>query len=144
MLAQIKKQPAHTCGDKMTFMTTARATAAALSLILGLTALPCFAQDYSLLNYTGPDRTEKLIAAAKKEGGLTLYTSIADNDWPPLKADFEKKYGVKLTVCGQTLHSRRGAHRRAGNGSAASRTTIAARHFAGFQKPDTGRGSQTP
>jgi iron(III) transport system substrate-binding protein len=84
----------------MTFIATARAaaTAAALSLILGLTALPSFAQDYSLLNYTGPDRTEKLIAAAKKEGGLTLYTSIADNDWPPLKADFEKKYGVKLTV----------------------------------------------
>ena len=56
------------------------------------------AQDYSLLNYTGPDRTEKLIAEAKKEGGLTLYTSIAGNDMPLLKADFEKRYGVKVRV----------------------------------------------
>jgi len=30
--------------------------------------LPALAQDVSLLNYTGPDRNQKLIAAAQKEG----------------------------------------------------------------------------
>lgn len=55
-----------------------------------------FSQDYSPLSYTGADA--KLQAAAKKEGGLTLYTSIAEKDLPPLRETFEKKYGVKLTV----------------------------------------------
>jgi iron(III) transport system substrate-binding protein len=60
--------------------------------------LPCLAQDMSLLNYTGPDRAEKLLAAAKKEGSLTFYTAIAENDLRPLQADFEKKTGIKLNV----------------------------------------------
>jgi iron(III) transport system substrate-binding protein len=63
-----------------------------------LVVLPCFAQDMSLLNYTGPDRNEKLLAAAKKEGSLTFYTAIAENDLRPLRADFEKKTGIKLNV----------------------------------------------
>jgi iron(III) transport system substrate-binding protein len=68
------------------------------SILIGITATPAFGQDYSLLNYNGPDRTERLVAEAKKEGGLTLYTSIASADMPLLKSDFEKKYGIKLTV----------------------------------------------
>lgn len=61
-------------------------------------ALPSLAQDASLLQYKGADRTEKLIAAAKKEGSLTLYTSIAEKDIPPLTTAFEKKYGIKVRV----------------------------------------------
>ncbi|HEY4319156.1 MAG TPA: extracellular solute-binding protein [Herbaspirillum sp.] len=76
--------------------------AASLVVLFGIAAaafaLPCAAQDYSLLNYNGADRTEKLVAEAKKEGGLTLYTSIASADMPLLKDGFEKKYGIKLTV----------------------------------------------
>jgi iron(III) transport system substrate-binding protein len=83
----------------MTFSSVARASIATLFVSLSLTALPSFAQDYSILNYTGADRTQKLLAAAKKEGGLTLYTSIAEKDMPLLTTDFEKRYpGVKLTV----------------------------------------------
>jgi iron(III) transport system substrate-binding protein len=86
----------------MTFSAIARASAAALFVSLAALAQPSFAQgaqpDYSLLNYTGADRAEKLLAAAKKEGGLTLYTSIAEKDIPPLREGFEKKYGIKLTV----------------------------------------------
>jgi iron(III) transport system substrate-binding protein len=86
----------------MTLPSIARASvasfAALFSILIGATAIPAVAQDYSLLNYNGPDRTEKLVAEAKKEGGLTLYTSIAGNDMPLLKNDFEKKYGIKLTV----------------------------------------------
>ena len=38
------------------------------------------------------------IAAAKKEGALTLYTTIAEKDLPTLVKPFESKYGVKVTV----------------------------------------------
>jgi iron(III) transport system substrate-binding protein len=71
---------------------------ACTALAIGLVTAPCSAQDYSILNYTGGDRTEKLIAAARQEGSLTLYTSIAEKDMPLLKADFEKKYGIRLSV----------------------------------------------
>jgi iron(III) transport system substrate-binding protein len=37
-------------------------------------------------------------AAAKKEGALTLYTTIAEKDLPTLIRPFEAKYGVKVTV----------------------------------------------
>jgi iron(III) transport system substrate-binding protein len=38
------------------------------------------------------------VAAAKKEGSLTLYTTIAEKDLPTLIKPFESKYGVKVTV----------------------------------------------
>jgi iron(III) transport system substrate-binding protein len=38
------------------------------------------------------------VAAAKKEGSLTLYTTIAEKDLPTLVKPFEAKYGVKVTV----------------------------------------------
>jgi iron(III) transport system substrate-binding protein len=69
-----------------------------LLVAASIVVLPCLAQDMSLLNYTGPDRAEKLLAAAKKEGSLTFYTAIAENDMRPLAADFEKKTGIKLNV----------------------------------------------
>ena len=37
-------------------------------------------------------------AAAKKEGTLTLYTTIAEKDLPTLVKPFESKYGVKVNV----------------------------------------------
>ena len=49
------------------------------------TAAPAFAQDAKL-------------AAAQKEGSLTLYTSFAEKDLPPLILAFEKKYGIKVSV----------------------------------------------
>jgi len=49
------------------------------------TAAPAFAQDAKL-------------AAAQKEGSLTLYTSFAEKDLPPLILVFEKKYGIKVSV----------------------------------------------
>jgi iron(III) transport system substrate-binding protein len=54
--------------------------------------------DTSLLRSTASDRSAKLISAAKAEGALTLYTSIAEKDLKPLIEPFEKKYGVKVTV----------------------------------------------
>ena len=52
----------------------------------------------SLATYTGADRLDKIIAAAKKEGKLTFYTSIAEPDVLPLIKPFEAKYGIKVVV----------------------------------------------
>ncbi len=61
-------------------------------------ALPVLAQDASLLSYSGPDRSQKLIAAAKKEGTLSLYTTITQKDLSAIIDPFEKKYGIKVKV----------------------------------------------
>jgi iron(III) transport system substrate-binding protein len=52
----------------------------------------------TLVNGDGPDRVAKVAAAAKKEGTLTLYTTIAEKDLPILVKPFEAKYGVKVVV----------------------------------------------
>jgi len=46
--------------------------------------------------YTGTDRMERLIAGAKKEGSVSIYTSLQTADIGQLGAAFEKKYGVKV------------------------------------------------
>lgn len=69
-----------------------------LALLAGTLAAPAFAQDPALLNYSGADRDQKVLAAAKKEGAFTLYTSIAEKDLAPLVGPFEKKYGIKVKV----------------------------------------------
>ncbi len=52
----------------------------------------------SLATYDGPDRMDRIVAAAKKEGALTLYTTIAEKDLPILIKPFETKYGIKVNV----------------------------------------------
>ncbi len=49
-----------------------------------------------LATYSGPDRTARLIAGAKKEGVINIYSSITVDDMKVISAGFEKKYGVKL------------------------------------------------
>ncbi|MDH4191644.1 MAG: extracellular solute-binding protein, partial [Betaproteobacteria bacterium] len=51
-----------------------------------------------LFHDEGPDRSERIAAAAKKEGTLTLYTTIAEKDLPKLIKPFEAKYGVTVSV----------------------------------------------
>ena len=63
-----------------------------------MAASSAFAQDAALLQYEGPDRAEKILAAAKKEGSLTLYTSLAADNLTALITPFEEKYGIKVTV----------------------------------------------
>ena len=45
-----------------------------------------------------PTRHQKLVEAARKEGSVTFYTSIAEKDGPALAADFEKRYGIKVNI----------------------------------------------
>ena len=74
----------------MTLRRTLAALAAAFSL-------PVAAQT-ALFSYEGADRMERIAAAAKKEGTLTLYTTIAEKDLPAIIKPFEDKYGVKVNV----------------------------------------------
>jgi iron(III) transport system substrate-binding protein len=48
--------------------------------------------------YTGPDRQQKLVEGAKKEGELAIYTSAQSDDMGVLVAAYEKKYGVRVSV----------------------------------------------
>jgi len=52
----------------------------------------------TIVSYSGKDRTEKLLAEAKKEGGATLYSSATVEDMTAHLAAFEKKYGLKITL----------------------------------------------
>jgi iron(III) transport system substrate-binding protein len=54
--------------------------------------------DMSLAEYPGADRMDKIAAAAKREGTLTLYTTIAEKDLPVILKPFEQKYGIKVNV----------------------------------------------
>jgi iron(III) transport system substrate-binding protein len=73
-------------------------------VVAGLLALPCgLAAAQSLTTadiaaYAGADRVEKLIAGAKKEGTVTVYTSADVEDMAALSAAFERAYGVKVQV----------------------------------------------
>jgi iron(III) transport system substrate-binding protein len=80
----------------MNWILTMRRLGLALAVLA--IALPSLAQNASLLMYTGSDRNQKLMAAAKKEGTFTLYTTIAEKDLPTLIDPFEKKYGIKVKI----------------------------------------------
>src|SRR6267378_2155997 len=67
------------------------------ALLIWLAAAPAaIAQD--LLRYEGADRVQKALPLAKKEGTLTLYTSFAERDLPPLLAAYEKRYDIKVRL----------------------------------------------
>ena len=51
-----------------------------------------------LATYEGADRLQRIVEAAKKEGTLTLYTTIAEKDLPAVIKPFETKYGIKVVV----------------------------------------------
>ena len=48
--------------------------------------------------YKGADRDQKVLAAAKKEGKVVVYTSLNTKDSVPISEAFEKKYGVKVDL----------------------------------------------
>jgi iron(III) transport system substrate-binding protein len=76
------------------------------ALISVLALWPCwpsFAQvavstSAEMASYVGADRTEKLIAGARKAGTVTVYTSATLDDMTVVTDAFEKKYGVKVRV----------------------------------------------
>jgi len=97
-----------------------RAAAFALATLLASTlalAQERESRNRDLYQYRGADREQRLLAGAKKEGGLTLYSTMTLEDAGPLLAGFEKKYGVKVTMwrgINQKLVQRALAEARAG------------------------------
>ena len=75
-----------------------------IAILIGLAAwLPTLAKAQKVANrdiymYQGADRDEKLVANAKKEGALTIYTVLNISDYGPLFDAFNKKYGFKPTM----------------------------------------------
>jgi iron(III) transport system substrate-binding protein len=62
-------------------------------------ANPAHAQTIAdIANFSGPDRTQKLIDGARKEGTVTLYSSAVIDDTNAIAAAFEKKYGVSVKL----------------------------------------------
>src|SRR5216683_579671 len=67
--------------------------------------------------YQGADRAQRLVSQAKKEGSLSLYSTMTLEDASPLLAAFEKKYGIKVAMwraINQKLVQRALAEARAG------------------------------
>src|SRR5258708_24909977 len=94
-----------------------------LTFALAAFAVPgTYAQDRQAANreiylYQGADRAQRVVSEAKKEGGLTLYTTMTPEDANPLIAAFEEKYGIKLRMwrgINQKLVQRALAEARAG------------------------------
>jgi iron(III) transport system substrate-binding protein len=52
----------------------------------------------AIASYEGPDRQQRLIEGAKKEGSLLLYTAMPREYLMQLNEPFEKKYGIKVNV----------------------------------------------
>ena len=78
-----------------------RAFASAIAVAAMFLAPPAPAQPRpptlaELAMYDGPDRTKRLVDGAKKEGAVTVYSSVTVDDMKVLAGAFEKKYGVKL------------------------------------------------
>ena len=80
--------------------------AMSLALLTGL-ARDVIAQTQPLAGAnrnSGADREKRLLDAARKEGMLTVYTSMVDNDIRQLADAFQQKYGVKVTVWRGSAH----------------------------------------
>jgi iron(III) transport system substrate-binding protein len=78
-----------------------RAVAPGFIALAVLCALPASAPAQSttlaeLAMYSGPDRMERLIAGAKKEGVLNIYSSMTIGDMKVVVDGFMKMYGVKI------------------------------------------------
>jgi len=51
-----------------------------------------------LATYDGPDRFQKIVDGAKKEGDVVIYTSAPSDDMKVLADAFERRYGVKAKI----------------------------------------------
>jgi iron(III) transport system substrate-binding protein len=79
--------------------TKARAAVLLAVLVHLVAATTAHAQTIpDIAAYAGPDRTQKLIDGARKEGTVTLYSSAVVNDSNAIITAFEQKYGVKVQL----------------------------------------------
>jgi iron(III) transport system substrate-binding protein len=111
--------------NRTTRIAAGRARRAILRPLLGLAllvpaSLAASAQTRTLADIASdaaPDRMQRLVADAKREGSLSLYTSRVAEDMTPLNDAFTKKYGVAVQVwrgSNQNIIQRAVAESRAG------------------------------
>ena len=68
-------------------------------LVFLVAASPGYAQTIAdIAHLSGPDRTQRLIDGARREGVVTLYSSAVIDDTNAIASAFEKKYGVKVQL----------------------------------------------
>ncbi|HYS51361.1 MAG TPA: extracellular solute-binding protein [Burkholderiales bacterium] len=100
-----------------------RPAASLLIFVLASFVVPgTYARDRQAANreiylYQGADRAQRLLSGARKEGGLSLYTTMTPEDAGPLVAAFEERYGIKVRMwrgINQKLVQRALAEARAG------------------------------
>jgi iron(III) transport system substrate-binding protein len=51
-----------------------------------------------IASYQGPDRTQRLIEGARKEGSVSYYTSLVASDAKPVMEAFKRKYGIDVQL----------------------------------------------
>ncbi len=61
-------------------------------------AQPANSELAAIANYSGADRSARILAGAKKEGVVNIYTSETADDLAALTAAFQSKYGVRVNV----------------------------------------------
>ncbi len=91
------------CGSKGHFGSpfAPLALAAAGAALIAVVASPALAQGGKVADvatYQGPDREQRLIEGAKREGMLTLYSNAPTDDNAALVGAFSKKHGIKVNL----------------------------------------------
>ena len=105
---------------------------ASLAAAITLLAPSAFAQTRTLADlaaYQGPDRTQRLIEGAKKEGAVSIYGSTVAEDMRPVSDAFKKKYGIEFQywrASSENLVQRTVAENRAGRCLVDGFATVAA------------------
>ena len=74
------------------------ASALLLALLAPAAAAQAGAKADEVYRYKGADRVARLVAGARREGVVVLYTSLAPTESRPLAEAFEKKYGVRVEL----------------------------------------------
>src|SRR5437763_5791162 len=86
--------------DRLRVMMLALASAVGLSTML-LSIQMALAQGSrvaAIATYQGPDREQRLIEGARREGMVTFYSNAPTDDNTALVGAFEKKYGIKVSL----------------------------------------------
>jgi iron(III) transport system substrate-binding protein len=84
-------------GDWRMRRSIANGAATLLAAVLIVGSLPARGQSLAeLADYSGPDRTQRLVAGAKREGTVTLYSSATLADQSAILRAFTAKYGIRV------------------------------------------------
>ena len=86
-------------GDGQRFALVAIRLLVGAFAILCAIIVPAHSQSLAgLATYLGPDREQRLIEGAKREGELTVYSSMQHDSIAPLQKAFEERYALKMRI----------------------------------------------